>query len=53
MQIVWSFNNSYIFAMFGLAETPELDTEMMKREIREITKLMLQIDISEENTEGE
>ena len=44
---------SYIFAMFGLAETPELDTEMMKREIWEITKLMLQIEISEENTEGE
>ena len=32
---------SYIFAMFGLAETPDLDTEMMKQEIREITKLML------------
>lgn len=44
---------SYIFAMFGLAETPEPDTEMMKREIREITKLMLQIEISEENMEGE
>lgn len=44
---------SYIFAMFGLAEMPEPDTEMMKREIREITKLMLQIEISEENMEGE
>jgi len=44
---------SYIFAMFGLAETPEPDTERMKREIREITKLMLQIEISEENMEGE
>ena len=44
---------SYIFAMFGLAETPEPDTEMKKREIREITKLMLQIEISEENMEGE
>ena len=43
---------SYIFAI-GLAETPEPDTEMMKREIREITKLMLQIEISEENMEGE
>lgn len=39
--------------MFGLAETPEPDTEMMKREIREIIKLMLQIEISEENMEGE
>ena len=42
---------SYIFAMFGLAETPEPDNEMMKREIREITKLMLQIEVSEENME--
>ncbi len=39
---------SYIFAMFGLAEAPDIDTEVMKREIREITKLMLQIEITEE-----
>lgn len=44
---------SYAFTMFGLAEVPELDTEMMKQEIREITKLMLQIEISEGNPEGE
>ena len=44
---------SYAFAMFGLAEVPELDTEMMKQEIREITKLMLQIEISEVMAEGE
>ena len=44
---------SYIFAMFGLAETPEVDTEVMKQEIREITRLMLQIDIPEENEEGD
>lgn len=30
-----------------------MDTEMMKQEIQEITKFMLQIEISEENTEGE
>lgn len=39
--------------MFGLAEATEPDTEMMQREIREITKLMLQIDIPEEKAEGE
>ncbi|WP_256447414.1 hypothetical protein [Kineothrix sp. MSJ-39] len=39
--------------MFGLAEATEPDTEMMQQEIREITKLMLQIDISEEKAEGE
>lgn len=44
---------SYIFAMFGLAETPELDTDMMKQEIREITRLMLQIEIPEGNERGE
>lgn len=44
---------SYIFAMFGLAEATEVDTEMMKQEIREITKFMLQIEIPEGNQEGE
>ena len=44
---------TYIFAMFGLAETPELDTDMMKQEIREITRLMLQIEIPEGNEKGE
>ena len=44
---------SYIFAMFGLAEIPELDTDMMKQEIREITRLMLQIEIPEGNERGE
>ena len=44
---------SYIFAMFGLAETPELDTDMMKQEIREITRLMLQIEIPEGNEKVE
>lgn len=44
---------SYIFAMFGLAETPEMDTDMMKQEIREITRLMLQIEIPEGNEKGE
>ena len=44
---------SYIFAMFGLAETPELDTDMMKQEIRELTRLMLQIEIPEGNEKGE
>ena len=44
---------SYFFAMFGLAEAPEVDPEMMKREIREITKLMLQIEITEEKEEGD
>ena len=44
---------SYAFAMFGLAEPPEIDTEMMKREIHELTRLMLQIKIPEENKEGE
>ena len=43
----------YIFAMFGLAETPELDTDMMKQEIRELTRLMLQIEIPEGNEKGE
>lgn len=44
---------SYAFALFGLAEATEPDTKMMQREIRELTKLMLQIDISEENEGGE
>ncbi len=44
---------SYAFALFGMAEATEPDTEMMQREIRELTKLMLQIDISEENEGGE
>ena len=44
---------SYFFAMFGLAESPEVDAEMMKREIREITRLMLQIEITEEKEEGD
>ena len=45
--------HSYIFAMFGLAEAPEVDTENLKQEIREVTKAMLQIEIPEENEEGE
>ena len=44
---------SYIFAMFGLAEAPEVDTENLKKEIREVTKCMLQIEIPEENEEGD
>ena len=48
---IWAY--SYIFAMFGLAEAPKLDPEMMKQEIREITRLMLQIEIPEANEEGE
>ena len=44
---------SYFFAMFGLAEAPEVDAEMMKREIREITRLMLQIEITEEKEKGD
>lgn len=44
---------SYIFAMFGLAEATEIDTEMMKREIREVTKHMLQIEITEEQENPE
>ena len=56
---VWNIRNphiraySYAFALFGLAETTETDAEIMKQEIREITKLMLQIDIPEENEGGE
>ena len=56
---VWNIRNphiraySYAFALFGLAETTETDTEIMKQEIREITKLMLQINIPEENGRGE
>ena len=44
---------SFAFAMFGLAEATEPDAEMMKQEIRELTKLMLQIELPEENEEGE
>ena len=44
---------SYMFAMFGLAETPEMDLESMKREIREVTRQMLQTDIPDENEKGE
>ena len=44
---------SYAFALFGLAEAAEPDTEMMKKEIRELTKLMLQIEIPEENEKGD
>lgn len=41
------------FVMFGLAEAPKIDAESMKREIREITRLMLQIEITEEKEEGD
>ena len=44
---------SYAFALFGLAETTETDTEVIKQELREITKLMLQIEIPEEKNGGE
>ncbi len=44
---------SYAFALFGLAEAAEPDTEMMKKEIRELTKLMLQIEIPEEDEKGD
>ena len=44
---------SFAFAMFGLAEATEPDAEMMKQEIRELTKLMLQIELPEEHEEGE
>lgn len=44
---------SYMFAMFGLAETPEIDIESMKQEIREVTRQMLQTDIPDENEKGE
>ena len=44
---------SYMFAMFGLAETPEMDLESMKREIREVTRQMLQIDIPDDYEKGE
>ena len=45
--------HSYIFAMFGLAETTATNPERMKREIREVTRLMLQIELPEGNEEGE
>lgn len=44
---------SYMFAMFGLAETPEIDIESMKQEIREVTRQMLQIDIPDDYEKGE
>ena len=42
-----------MFAMFGLAEAPDIDTESMRQEIREVAELMLQIEIPEETQEGE
>ena len=44
---------SYVFAIFGLGETTETDTEIIRQEIWALTKLMLGVEISRENDEGE
>ncbi len=55
---VWNIRNphvraySYAFAMFGLTETTEMDAEIMKQEIRELTRLLLQVEIPEEEDGG-
>ena len=43
---------SYAFAMFGLAETTEMDAETMTQEIRDVTRLLLQVEIPEEKDGG-
>lgn len=44
---------SFMFAMFGLAEAPDIDTESMRQKIHEVAELMLQIKIPEETQGGE
>ena len=54
---VWTIRNphmrafSYAFAMFGLAETTEMDAETMKQEIREVTRLLVQVESPGERKE--
>ena len=40
---------SFAFAMFGLAETAEIDTDVMRQEIWEVAEALLQIKIPREN----
>lgn len=55
---VWNIRNphmrayTYTFAMFGLTETTETDAETMKQEIREVTRLLLQVEIPEKEEGG-
>ena len=55
----WNISNphvraySYVFAIFGLGETTETDTEIIRQEIWALTKLMLGVEIPRENDEDE
>ena len=44
---------SYVFAIFGLGEITETDTEIIRQEIWKLTKLMLGVEISREDNDGE
>lgn len=52
---IWQIDNphiraySFAFAMFGLAETPETDTDVIRKEIWEVAEVMLQVKFQGEN----
>lgn len=54
----WQIDNphiraySFAFAMFGLAETTETDTDVIRKEIWELAETMLQVKFSRENYDG-
>lgn len=54
---VWQIDNphiraySFAFAMFGLAETTETDTDVIRKEIWEVAEVMLQVKFPRENAD--
>lgn len=56
---IWQIENphiraySFAFAMFGLAETTETDTDNIRREIWAVAEALLQIEIPKESSEGD
>lgn len=55
---VWKIDNphiraySFAFAMFGLAETTETDTDVIRKEIWNVAEVMLQVKFPRENADG-
>ncbi len=55
---VWQIDNphiraySFAFAMFGLAETTEADTDVIRKEIWNVAEVMLQVKFPRENADG-
>lgn len=55
---VWQIDNphiraySFAFAMFGLAETTETDTDVIRKEIWNVAEVMLQVKFPRENADG-